>query len=382
MQKTHSEISGSNLERVSKCPGSVAMCRGIPEAPSIPEAERGTLAHEMAESLLVSDGYMDNYILTEEEKSSVFIYIKYVKNTFENMWTIGRGSRGIERPFCFTEKGVDFKGTIDCAFWDFDTKYAEIIDYKHGAGIPVEVVNNKQLLFYALGWIKDLNCKPEKIRLTIVQPRREHPDGLIRHWDIDIVDLYDFEVWLNELIERIYVTGDTTLNPGDHCKFCPAAQLNPETLRPYCAALDQKVSIVDHLETFFEEKIVKYLDAIPHIESWIKKIRAYAFNTLKDGQKIDGFKLVEKKPRLQWKKENPISQLLDIWPVNLQDIQDHKLKNPHQIEKLLETPEQKQKLRELCTYESSGYTLVSEHDKRPAITNIAQFTAITYEDEA
>jgi Protein of unknown function (DUF2800) len=89
----------------------------------------------------------------------------------------------------------------------------EIVDYKTGA-IKVEPEDNDQLMFYAACWLK---MAPNATEFTV---HVLQPDNLAS-WTAPISYL---KGWMEKAIAadwRIQMK-DLTLNPSDHCTFCPA----------------------------------------------------------------------------------------------------------------------------------------------------------------
>jgi hypothetical protein len=108
-----------------------------------------------------------------------------------------------------------------------------IFDLKTGR-IPVPVVDNGQMLFYAATY-GHLAPKANGVYLHIVQPWADNID----FWFADAVRIRTF---MGEALaaEQQIQLGDTTFMPGDHCKFCPA---NPHSRgskgKPLCPAMKQ-----------------------------------------------------------------------------------------------------------------------------------------------
>lgn len=106
-----------------------------------------------------------------------------------------------------------------------------IIDYKNGK-IPVEVVDNEQLMYYAICYAP-YAPKAKGATLHILQPN----GGGNASWYADADTLARF---MDEAIEadRKIHAGDVTFGPSDHCTFCPA---NPHTRgakgHPLCPAM-------------------------------------------------------------------------------------------------------------------------------------------------
>jgi hypothetical protein len=89
----------------------------------------------------------------------------------------------------------------------------EIVDYKTGA-IKVEPTDNDQLMFYAACWLKKAPLAKE-FTVHVVQPDN------ITSWTASVSYLRG---WMKQAIaadQRIQAK-DLTLNPSDHCTFCPA----------------------------------------------------------------------------------------------------------------------------------------------------------------
>lgn len=106
-----------------------------------------------------------------------------------------------------------------------------VLDFKWGR-IPVEVVENEQLLYYAATYAHHAP-KATEVTLHIVQPNA----GIFEAWTVDTVTLADF---MRQAIaaQDGLLAGNLAFLPGDHCTFCPA---NPHTRgakgSPLCPAM-------------------------------------------------------------------------------------------------------------------------------------------------
>lgn len=103
-----------------------------------------------------------------------------------------------------------------------------VIDYKWGK-IPVEVVGNHQLLFYAACYAP-LAPKAKGVELHILQPYADNYES----WFADTNEIARFMADAQKA-EAAIQQGDLTFGPSDHCQFCPA---NPHSRgdkgRPLC----------------------------------------------------------------------------------------------------------------------------------------------------
>src|SRR5690606_938184 len=105
----------------------------------------------------------------------------------------------IERRFHCPSIHPLFYGTSDFCFLDADARTLHVWDYKHGAGIVVEVEDSPQLKYYACGMLEDLGLWDDidRVVLHIVQPRGWHSDGPHRIWSISTDDL---DAWLADVL--------------------------------------------------------------------------------------------------------------------------------------------------------------------------------------
>lgn len=105
------------------------------------------------------------------------------------------------------------KTTADLVLYTQDELH--LIDLKWGK-IPVEVVDNEQLLYGAVTYAP-LAPKAKGATLHILQPRADGCNA----WYASTTVLQQFMSDAQEA-ERQILNGSVQFMPGDHCKFCPA----------------------------------------------------------------------------------------------------------------------------------------------------------------
>ena len=362
----HSKIGASSMSRWIKCPGSVRLSKDIPNVSS-PYAEEGTLAHEKAADILTGKSVKFE---SEDMEEAVQTYVDYVLTVshLQKFW--------IEHRFDLSNLHPGLFGTADAVVYNEKRKTLYVIDYKHGMGIPVEVENNPQLMYYALGALMSFNLPCETVEIVVVQPRCFHPDGPIRKQAISAFKLLDFAA---DLITYAKATEDENapIVSGDHCKFCPAAGVCPELHKKSITAA--KEEFMPAL-SYDPKKLSETLALIPMIKDWCNSVHEFAYNEANAGRIPPGWKLVEKRATRKWKNEEEIPSVL-IKDFCLSDHQIFKrsLNSVAQIEKLLPKGE-KEKLSPFYASESSGTTLVSDSDKRPARSQAQlDFTPVSLE---
>jgi hypothetical protein len=359
------------------CPASVVLSEGIVQ-PESPYAKEGTAAHELAEMSLIQGEEPHWFIgseingvdVTEEMADAVKVYTDYIKSfkdldvMLEERFTLDVDER------CF--------GTGDCTVIDPFTKVS-VIDYKHGKGHVVNPEENPQLLYYALGAIKDVEAP--LIDLTIVQPRAGEP--AIRTWSTTLERVEQFEGELKEAISLVDKAAKAKdpykyAKAGDHCTFCPAAG-TCKTLRE--RSMDIAKAEFDDVGTIAlpeptaltEDEVVNVLSHAKMIEAWIKKVEQHAKAVADSGQKVKGYKLVQKRANRKWKDEAAmIAEFDDLFGDELYE--KPKLLTPAKLEKIVG----KEAVAKFTYKPETGTVLVPESDKRKEVqpSAIADFTNI------
>lgn len=122
----------------------------------------------------INEGYLSKKHEQETYKKAQKLILEYLKKNFnKNNLPIA-----LELPFSFMVENIKLGGRIDRVDI-FENNKIEIIDYKTGQNTPTEkeLLNNKQLTFYALAAseVKDklLNKTPEDIILTLYYLEKE-----------------------------------------------------------------------------------------------------------------------------------------------------------------------------------------------------------------
>jgi len=363
----HSPLGASSMKRWQACPGSVNLCRGKSSKSSAYAAE-GTVAHDIAEQNLRGKGKLESFIgkvvsnnghkitITKEMVDAVKVYVDHLRN---DIMKLDAGFKTfIEQKFHLSTIHEDLYGTSDFTCYLPSTKTLYVRDYKHGAGVAVDVEDNPQLLYYALGALLDSGVPAAKVDVGIVQPRCEHPDGYIRSKVFESVDLLE---WSGVLEEAAIATEDpkAPLNEGDHCRWCPAAVECPEKLKAVqaAAAVDfEEVAVMDAPE------LAEMLTLVEKLEPWCKAVREKAYAEAEHGREPQGWKLVQKRATRKWRKDSDAVKELLKYGMDEDDIYaDRKLKTPPQIEKII-GKDDKEVLVDLVVKESSGLKLVRESE--------------------
>ena len=387
----HSPWGASSYSRWSAihggCPGSVKMSEGCANLES-EYAKEGTHAHTVAsqelERILFNRQPKEGYLAaTEEMREATDVYVDFVMQMVnESNAEVDKGHVMIEHRFDLKSVYPGLFGTADAVVYDPGHKKLTVIDYKHGAGIAVEVEDNLQLQYYGLGALLSTNFPCDDVELVVVQPRCDHQDGVIRKWQFKSVEILDFAADL-EADAQATMEEDAPLKPGKHCRFCPAAATK-------CPAIKAKAQELAKLEfgaglSYDPVKLDQALRFIPAMEAWIKKVREFAYGEAVHGRTPEGWKMVAKRATRKWKVDDDtvIKFMAEATKKPVAEFYETpSIKSPAKMEKLV-SKQIGQGLREMIESVSSGYNLVTADDPRPAakLDPKSEFTAITEGEE-
>lgn len=378
-ERDHALLSASGANRWLNCTPSAKLedAQG-PRTTSV-YAEEGTLAHELSELYIrhdvlntvddqaFSDRFdeiMNNPLFSEEMLDVVPIYVDYCTEEYEAAKAYdSEAIMEVEQKLDLTEFVPESFGTADCVI--AGGNLIEIIDYKHGKGVPVYAEWNKQLMLYGLGALRkyDVLYDIEEVRVTIVQPRINN----ISTWQISVDELLK---WANEELKpaaKLAFAGEGELKAGDWCKFC--------AVKNRCRTLYKKnveLAKYDFQEPVLltDEEIADILEKTPALVEWANSVHEYAQGLAVNSGKVwPGFKLVEGTSRRKWLDEDKVAEaIFSNMPEATEDqIFDMKLKTITEIEKLFGKKAVAEKLSDVIVKPQGKPTLVPLSDKRPAL---------------
>lgn len=276
--------------------------------------------------------------------------------------------------------------------------WAELVDYKHGRGVLVEVRDNTQLKLYGVGVLHMFpDC--EGVRMTIVQPRKKHDDGPIRSIEYTRAELMDFA-------EEVRVAAEATqqknakLCAGDWCTFCDAKAYVDENGDFYeCQALIDAMQEEAQMD-FSDEPpevgipiptnnagLARAAKWLPVFDNYVKAVEGAIQRELMAGRPVGGKKLVRKRANRAFgayvEELDELTEAEDnYWASMSEDdvvaimeselglpreqcFQPGKLKSPAQFEKM--GKEVKKLVGEMAYKPEGGLTVADEDDPRPAV---------------
>lgn len=372
-ERAHSALGASGMSRWSKCPGSVRLEAQFEDQTS-PYAEEGTRAHEVAEQALQGDVDAHNLCHGDDPEDMAGAVQGYLDTIRADIPEQEAHAQHIEKKFDLSAVYPGCFGTADFVLWLPDRKLLRVFDYKHGQGIAVEVRDNPQMQYYALGALHELGYPADEVEMVIVQPRCPHPDGPVRRWRVPAIDLIDFRA---DLVDYAKATEDpkAQLIPGDHCRFCKAAGT--------CPALHEKSKKIARRQfradlTYDPQVLSDTLQWLPVLEAWCKSVREFAYGEAEHGRCPPGFKLVRKQGRRAWANpEEALPKLAEKVGVDVSDLHRHQPLPLGEAKKVLQSTGLKAKeadalLDEYTVIPDTGTALAPEDDRRPPVRKDAK----------
>lgn len=409
---THARLSASAAHRWIPCPGSVQLIETLQKEKKIPpqkssaHAAEGTAAHFLAELCLVelvhhgvwdasANEYLEDTILvdpdgnntelkakkgktpkgilefpvTKEMAKAVDVYVQHVRGVLESM---GASSKGIP-----DDIRVELEVDIDVSHLNCkalggmcDTRIVQefgdlhVIDYKHGVGVPVDPENNPQIMLYALGSNIMANDFPERVHLTIVQPRCPYvPD--VQTWTVTPLEL---RAWVaNSLLPaaKEALGDDPSFQAGEkQCHWCKARAHCPETEKLSLAVAQQEFALdpEEAVRGLSDDKFLELFSKVGVLRQVAAALEDRALYELQSGKELPGFKLVEKRTQRRWSPD--AEQVLKENKVPEKVMYDKKLVSFTKLEKM---KKYKELVASLVEKPEGKVEVARDTDKRPAL---------------
>ena len=359
-------VGGSTAKRVINCPGSVALVAQMPPKPSSVYADTGTLLHNIIADVLDSNAKPEDFLGMVHENVT-FDQDLLERKLLPALAALNEIDPDKQMEYV-TETIVGFGHVLPDVFGSADIigrigDTAYIVDWKFGDGVAVDVEENPQLMFYAAAAMRTAEVKwafegATKVELVIVQP------PYVKRWETTPRRIQLFE---KELIAAVKAAQrpDAPLAQGDWCRWCAAKAICPIMT----GAADR--ARMSALQTLNIEDVSEYLGLADQLESWIKEVRALAMQTLEAGLPVPGYKLVPKRATRQWVDENKALDAMRDMGLDAKELTELTILSPAKAEKVLK----KYKLAlpaDHVVSVSSGNTLATEDDPRPAVMQIGQ----------
>lgn len=374
----HAELSPSGAYRWFECPGSVQLCARIPRRSSVYAAE-GTAAHMIAARCLQEQTdavfYLDEeltvegqtFVVTEGMAEAIQVFLDLVRSYTDKGYVLQ-----IEVKLDLGHLWEGQFGTGDAILYHPLTEHLVVVDYKHGSGVAVSAVENKQLLSYASGaYHLYADRGVTQVHGIIVQPRVGGEP--VRPWQILLERLEQFEREFTVAAEKAMAV-NAPLAAGVWCKFCAGAGVCPalrdQSLKNALVEFgigQEEVVVPPPVEQLTSAELGLLLQQITLIEHWLTEVKSEGLRRALAGDMPDGCKLVRKRTLRKWLDEpRALAALTMVYDLAEDDVYTKKLISPAAAEKLLGKGA-KAILEPMVVKPDGDLQLVSANDKREAV---------------
>ena len=282
--RAHARLSASRTDRFMSCPGSYRLESLMPYEPAGEAAAIGTAIHELSEIILrggeIPTGTDPDHLSMAQG------YANFVNTLVENP-----RKKMIEVNLDEGLKSLHpaLGGTADAVL--VDGNHLHVIDLKTGR-VAVDAQDNKQLLTYALGAMRQLKA-PSTIECTmhIFQPRVGHSK-----WTVSGNRLNLHGERLKEAAE-LALSGDAPTNPSpDACRYCRAKTI--------CPSMREKVQETARSDFLADTTVTpEMLDNAALVAAWADAVQSAAKAQLADGKSIQGWTMRAGRKTKFWKDE-------------------------------------------------------------------------------
>ena len=382
----HALLSASSAHRWLNCPGSARLAEQLPNQTS-PYAEAGRVAHAIAELKA------RKYFLEPMSARTYNARLKKLRdsphfdksmdeNTDAYLEVLKETALSFEKaPFVALETRVDFSdsvpegfGTADCIMIGSGT--IVVIDYKNGAGVPVEAEDNPQMKLYALGALQVYapiyGDTIQRAVLKIVQPNA----GGTKTWETTVQALKLWAFNTVKPIARIAYDGKGGFSAGDWCGFCPAkAQCSARArqmleMEPMVGAKPQRSSAPEGPgknapALLSDAEVGDILRRAQTLAAWVEDLKEYALSAALAGREITGFKVVEGRGSREWNNQDAAFQALQERGVAEELLWERKPCSVAGLEKALGKKVFSEAAEGLVVKKPGKPALVPASDKRP-----------------
>lgn len=293
-------ITADQLPRFMGCNGSIAMTPTYwSEEDNSAARDEGTAAHYMANAVFQGKSTLEEMI-DRKAPNGAYMSAEMAEHV-EGYLSLLDQSGQTEVDTSFAGQGWEVRARSDYVFHNLhdlivDHRTGEVLsepntlhvyDFKYGFTI-VEPEMHWTLIAHAVGYCIRNNATPQKILLTIYQPRPPwHPDGKLRTWSLS----YDQLLQLYTQISNTLSNPSQTLQTGPWCDKCPSTADCPAyRMKSYEAHEVTSRIFVDNMSN---EALSKELDLIRSSLHTLKNrneaLEELASFRIRNGQVIENY---------------------------------------------------------------------------------------------
>lgn len=336
----HSLISPSGATRWASCAGSVRLTMNE-ENKTNAMAQRGTDIHQLGEMMLKGETFEVGVSVPRElhgdDKPSMFWANADMVEEATNYCNYVHDLATDPSAEILAEAKVviipeyDVNGHIDATV--INNKTLHIVDLKTGRG-EVSAEENMQLQLYALGTLDehDMFYDFDTVVLHIVQDNAMISNT--HSWETTPEDLEDFREWITERA-RLALQEDSICTPSEKaCQWCSHASKCEGLMEEVTGAFEMVEDDVKSDTNLSIDVISFIMSKRKMFDTAMKAYEGRIEDEIRQGNDVEGFKLVKGRKNKRWVNENEAYDKLKTW-LPLDDIAPRKLLSPTQATKLL-----------------------------------------------
>lgn len=374
----HAILSPSGASRWLACTPSARLEQQFPDGAGEAAAE-GTLAHALGELLLryktkqlppslydsrlkeiQADKLYDGSMLDHAEDYAVFVLERFAE-----------AQAHTKDALLFLETKLDLTDYVPEGFGTGDALIIadgtlDLIDLKYGKGVAVSAQENRQMMLYGLGALRDFDFMYDiqKVRMTIHQPRIENYSS----YELTVAELRQWAEAELKPKAQLAWEGKGDYAPGAHCRFCKA--------KAVCKALaEYNLDLAKHEfqnpALLSDADVADILGRVEMFSTWLNAVEEHALNeAVNNGKKWPGYKLVEGRSNRKYADEVAVALKLKEAGFEEDKIAPRKLLGITDMTKVLGKKDFAFYLDDLIIKPAGKPVLVAAADKRPEISSV------------
>lgn len=374
----HAKYSPSAYHRWKRCPASINYNESEKTVDSLKgDFIHNVLNHVLTLGLSVQEAFESlekNVEIEIDEVSSVVeVVLNYIQQRQEELNYMCEVKSEVKVVY-----SNDCWGSCDVLIESFD--FVEIIDLKTGFN-PVEVVDNDQLLLYALA-IHTTYPNFSKFKMTIVQPNNViHGRDTVNSWDCDIKRLQEEEEILKQAMIK---AGEDEYNASKiACSYCPfkgqcQALLDKTFELLECSTLSEQLGLKD-VRSMTNSQIAEVLENESLIKKFLKSVEKEAINRIVEGGFVAGYKVVNSIGNRSWSiPEEELVEKFKKLGIPKGEMYKQTILSPSQLKSLKWGDGKKLSVKQLQIMEEyverkeGGYKLVDIKSKEQSINDVIE----------
>ncbi len=403
MPSEHAVLSASSANRWLVCTAAPRFEAQFPETVS-EYAEEGRLAHAICELKLLKkftpmgpkayatrlNKLKKEPLYSDEMDRTSEIYLERIVEQAMAYDTLPLVNAEVRVNFAeYVPEGF---GTCDCVMIGGDT--LNIVDYKHGKGVPVSAEGNPQTRLYALGalalYAPFYGGMIQRVRMTIVQPRiNDEPNS-------ETLTVEGLEVWGESIkpVAQLAFSGLGEFSPGEHCRFCrgkaqcrarAAANTALEDFKNYVLPTPENVNQVeqDSTDGIPTPKLLTYaeigdlLERGKNLVAWYRDLEEFALSAVLGGENVAGWKAVAGRSNRAFSDADAAIAAVIAAGYDEALVYERKPKTLSELEKLMGKADFEEKIGAYVVKPIGKPSLVPVSDKREAYSSAAADFAAT-----